>query len=358
MLDRKSVFAKIKRKLGKFKIDALLVSSAVNVRYLTGFFTDAALVLIPQKGVPVCFFGGMNEALAKNFLKPANFRFVSSKGPIARDLADFLKNEKIKTLGFNDGNITVEGYNTLLSFKGARKIVSRVNGINLRKILEDVREIKTDAEIKILRKAAKITVRIWKNVAGRIAVGMTELEIARMINSSIREKGYENSFQTIAAIGENTAYPHAIPTSRRLKKNEHLLVDFGIKTGGYCSDLTRTLYNGRINPQIKNFRKFVLKAQEEAIKKVSPGVLLSSVAAGINELFSASGVRDYVLHGPGHGVGCEVHEEPFFREKSKKRFKKGMIVTIEPGLYKVGAGGVRKEDMILVTETGNEVLTG
>ncbi|MBL7073193.1 MAG: aminopeptidase P family protein [Candidatus Omnitrophica bacterium] len=358
MIDKRSVFAKIKRKLGKLNVDALLVSSAVNIRYLTGFFTDGAVVLILQKGEPVCFFGGMNASLAKKFLKNANFRQVSSKRSVARDLADFLKNEKIKTLGFNDANITVEEYNKLLSFKGARKIVSCVNGVNLRSILADAREIKTAAEIKILRKAAKITVQIWKNVAGRVALGMTELEIARMIDSRVREKGYENSFQTIAAIGENTAYPHAIPTSRRLKKNEHLLVDFGIKMDGYCSDLTRTLYNGRMNPQIRDFRKFVLKAQKEAIKKVKPGVLLSSISSGINELFSASGVGEYVLHGAGHGVGCEVHEEPFFRVKSKKRFKKGMIVTIEPGLYKVGAGGVRNEDMILVTEMGNEVLTG
>jgi len=357
MVDKKSIFDGIKRKLRRLKIDALLVSSPVNIEYLTGFFTDGAMVLILQKGEPVCFFGGMNETLAKKFLKGADLRLVSSKGSIARDLADFLRDEKIKTLGINDRKISVEWYNILLGFKGARKIVSHIDGVNLREILEQAREIKTATEIKILRKAAKITVRIWKNIAERVTVGMTELEIARMVNSNIRELGYENSFQTIAAIGENTAYPHAIPTSRRLKKNEHLLVDFGIKMDGYCSDLTRTLYNGKMNPQIEDFNKLVLKAQKEAIKKVSPGVLLSSVAEGINELFFASGVEGYILHGAGHGVGREVHEEPFFRGKSKKRFKKGMIITIEPGLYKVGVGGVRREDMILVTETGNEVLT-
>jgi len=352
-----SVFAGIKRKLSLFKIDALLVSSPVNIRYLAGFFTHGALILVPAEGAPVYFLDGMNKTLGKKFIKAKGLYIVSSEKSPARNLTDFLKSKGIKKLGLNDKNVTLERYNDLLKFLPGLKITSSAKHVNFSSILEGIREIKTASEIKIIRKAAGETVRIWKKVSRCITPGMTEQKIAGMIDTEIHARGYETSFQTIVASGENTAYPHAVPTTRRFKKNEHLLVDFGIKAEGYCSDLTRTLYNGRINPQIEDFRKFVSEAQKEAIKKVKPGVLLSSVAEGINKLFIRRGVREYILHGAGHGVGCEVHEEPFFRKNSKKRFKEGMVITIEPGLYKAGTGGVRFEDMVLVTEKENEVLT-
>jgi len=352
-----SVFAEIKKKLYLYDIDALLVSSPVNIRYLAGFFTHGALILVPAEGAPVYFLDGMNKTLGEKFIKAKSLHVVSSEKSPARNLADFMKSKGIKKLGFNDKNVTVERYNDLLKFVPDLKITSRAKQINFYSILEGIREIKTASEIKIIRKAAIETVRIWKKVSRCIIPGMTEQKIAGMIDAEILARGYENSFKTIAASGENTAYPHAVPTTRRFKKNEHLLVDFGIKAEGYCSDLTRTLYNGRINPQIVDFRKFVSEARKEAIKKVKPGVLLSSVAEGINELFVRRGMKEYILHGAGHGVGCEVHEEPFFRKNSKKRFKEGMVITIEPGLYKAGTGGVREEDMVLVTKKENEVLT-
>ena len=186
---------------------------------------------------------------------------------------------------------------------------------------------------------------------------MTEKEIGKLVDMCILDAGCTNSFPTIAAVGANTAHPHAVPTERRLKKNEHVLVDFGLRYKGYCSDLTRTWDNGRIDGQIRDFRKSVLKAQKAAIKMIKPGVMIGTLARESYNILNIVSKGEFILHGLGHGVGLEVHERPFLRMASTERLKKGMVITVEPGLYKEGLGGIREEDMVVVTEKGCEVLT-
>jgi len=344
---------KIKRKLMSLNLDAFLVKGEANIRYLTGFFSPGAAVLILRKGEPVYFIDRMNRTLCEKVLKGKSIHLV----PAEKSFADFLQDKKIKRVAFNSKSITVADFDNLRTSCPKVRFVSKIGSVGFEKILETIREIKTPEEIKIMRYAAKETVRILKKIKRKIKPGMTERRIRDMIDADISAAGYENSFPTIVASGPNTAYPHADATKRQFKKNDHLMIDFGIKINDYCSDLTRTLYDGRINPQIKDFHKFVIKAQKEAIKKIKPGVLLRSVSREVDDEFASCGVSKYSLHGVGHGVGVEVHEAPFFSRKSRARFKKGMVLTVEPGLYKAGLGGVREEDMVLVTEKGCEVLT-
>ncbi|MBU1084160.1 MAG: Xaa-Pro peptidase family protein, partial [Candidatus Omnitrophica bacterium] len=251
-------------------------------------------------------------------------------------------------------DISVAGYEKLIKDLPGIKLIGSSGGPD---ILGNIRKIKDRKETDVMRRAARITVKIWKKIKKNITTGMTEKDIAAMIDMHIRSRGCLNAFPTIAAVGKNTAYPHAVPTSRRLKDNEHVLVDFGVRYKGYCSDLTRICLNGRIDRQIMGFRDHVRKAHDLAIKTAKDGVRIDTVCGKVRKVFQDANLGDFLLHGLGHGIGVEVHERPFLRLGCPEKLKKGMVITIEPDLYREGLGGVREEDMILITEKGCEVLT-
>ncbi|MFH1395145.1 MAG: Xaa-Pro peptidase family protein [Candidatus Omnitrophota bacterium] len=357
MISADGVLKKIEKKIYKSNVDALLINDSVTIKYLTGFYSSGAFLLISKKEEPVYFVDSMNASLAEKPLKNKKIFCIIAHGRVINALMFFLKDKKIRKLAFNDKDISVREYEMFLHMNAGIKLTEFIGNIAVSDFIDGLREIKTEKEIAIIRQAAKKTVQIWKEAKKRIKPGFSEKQIAAMIDMMILGHGYKNSFPTIVASGENTAYPHAVPTEKKFKKNEHLLVDFGIILKGYCSDLTRTLYNGRINPQIEVFKKNVLEAQKKAIKSIKPGVSLARVSKEIIHFFKNKKLDNYVLHGLGHGVGRNVHEAPFWRYNSPKRFKKGMVITIEPGLYMRNSGGIREEDMVLVTDRGCEVLT-
>lgn len=343
-------FKKIKNKMSGTGIDVLLVSDEHNIRYLTeGVYFSGAVLLITKSGIPLYFVDFMNSSLAKDLLQGRGLDIITVKEPMAEALKKEIKKCSAKKIGFNNAHMTVSFYQTLSGI--APKVLCPV------RIVEEIREIKTEEEIAILRALAKKTVRVWNEVKRRIETGMTEKKVATTIDLCAKELGLENSFPTIAASGKNTAYPHAFVSGRKIGPDEHLLVDFGLRSKGYCSDLTRTWHKGRINPQIANFEKNVRKAQDQAIKKAAPGVKISSLVLHIKEFFRKNGMESFVLHSLGHGIGVNVHEGPFLSERNSHRLRKGMVFTIEPGLYKAGLGGARREDMILINNNGCEVLT-
>ncbi|MFH1552113.1 MAG: Xaa-Pro peptidase family protein [Candidatus Omnitrophota bacterium] len=351
--ERNALLGHIGRKVSSSKLDALLVSDGKDVQYLTGFFSHGAEILITKKGRAFYFIDSMNETLARKELEGVNIEGIIS-GSVFHAIKEFMRDKKIKRIGVNEKNLSVREYNLL---KSCRKGLQTVDASGM---LPDMRESKKDFEIQILRRAAKETTRIWRDLRKNIETGMSEKGVATMIDTCLRSRGHENAFPTIAAAGKNTAYPHAIPSSKRLGTGEHLLVDFGIRfngPNGYCSDLTRTWPNGRINPQIRDFRRYVRESHDLAIKRIKPGLSIDALSKGINIYFNNNKVGRYVLHGLGHGIGLDIHEAPFLREGCAGRLRKGMVLTVEPGLYKTGLGGVREEDMVLVTATGCEVLT-
>jgi Xaa-Pro aminopeptidase len=346
---RNSILTKLRRKIKGAGIDAILVTGKEDIYYLAEYYSQGAKLLISAKEPPVYFIDHMNEELCRNKLKGLKLGEIIA-GQVNGKLKGYIKIKKIKKIAINEKLIPVFEYKFLLA--GAGFTFKHVPAL-----LEDMREVKEQQEIALLRKAARQTVKIWKEVKKNVEPGMSEKEIADMIDVLTKALGYENSFPTIAAIGKNTAYPHAVAGSKRFKDADHLLVDFGIRREGYCSDLTRTYSKGRINRKITDFKKLVRNAHDHAIKMIKPGAVIGSVAGTIDIYFNNSGVGDYVLHGLGHGVGLNVHEKPLLHRDSRARFKKGMVVTVEPGLYLPGVGGVREEDMVLVTANGCEVLT-
>ncbi|MFQ5952727.1 MAG: M24 family metallopeptidase [Candidatus Omnitrophota bacterium] len=342
---------KVKSRISRENLDALLVIEKCDIVYLAGFYTPSVAMLVTRKGPPVYFVDPMNRALVDKVLKGANLRIMTVSKSATRAVAEFIKDSRIKRLGYNGDVLSVSDHKKLT------RLLPNVRMKSAPFVIREVRKIKTPDEVRVLRKAARDTVRIWREVKKRIKTGMTEREIAAMIDVKVRERGYENSFPTIAAIGENSAYPHAVPVGRRLKKDEHLLVDFGIKLNGYCSDLTRIWAGGRIMRKIGQLRKHVHTAHDRAIQRIKPGVNIGALVREANIYFKNNNLGEYVCHGLGHGIGLDVHEAPFLRDGSREKLKEGMVITIEPGLYIPGLGGIREEDMVLVTKKGCEVLT-
>lgn len=346
----------IKAKISRIGIDALLVTGQNDIIYLTGFYAPG-VILITRSGPPTYFVDPMNKTLAEKALKGQKLQISAVKGSIDGSVASFLKDRKLKRIGYDSRVLSVADYLRLTSRLPKARFLSEVKKCPVDSIIQDLREIKKAEEINILRRAARATSSIWRQVKKDIRPGMSERSIASMIDVRVRGLGYENSFPTIVAAGENSAYPHAIPMGRRLKKGEHLLVDFGIRHQGYCSDLTRIWADGRIGRKIRLLKKHVRIVQDKVIEKLKSGVSAGALAREANLYFKNNNLGDYVCHGLGHGVGLDIHEAPFLKETSRERLKEGMVVTIEPGLYMPGVGGIRLEDMVLITKNGYEVLT-
>jgi len=330
-------------------LDALLISDQHDMFYLTGFFSAGNIILLPVKGRPVYLVDSMNNDLARKMLEGMDLDIAP--GPATQGLIKCIRDMGIRRLGIDEDNLPASIYRRLSGADRKLKLRSAPD------IIGDMRAIKEQPEIAIIRKAAKETVRIWKEIKKSISPRISEQELASVLDTSIRKRGYDSSFPTIAAFGENSAYPHAIPSRRKLRRDEHVLVDFGIRLKGYCSDLTRTWTKGRINRKIRELEKFVNIVHDRTIKTLKPGTDIGSAVKKANRFFADNKLGQYIRHGLGHGIGLNVHEIPFLREASRGRLKKGMVVTIEPGLYVPGVGGIRKEDMVLITAKGCEVLT-
>ncbi len=331
------------------RLDALLISDRYDIFYLTGFFSTGNILLLPVKGRAVYLVDSMNDDLARKMLEGLDLDIAA--GPVTRGLIKCIRDMGIKRLGIDENNLPASIYRRL---SGA---VRKLRAISSPGIIGDMRAVKERPEIAAIKKAAKETIRIWKEIKKNISPRISEQELANMLGTRIRKMGYDSSFPAIVAFGENSAYPHAIPSRRKLRGDEHVLVDFGIRLKGYCSDLTRTWAKGRMNRKIRELEKAVNIVQDRTIKTLKPGTDIGSAVKKANRFFVDNNLGQYIRHGLGHGIGLNVHEIPFLSESSRRRLKKGMVVTIEPGLYVPGVGGIRKEDMVLITTKGCEVLT-
>jgi Xaa-Pro aminopeptidase len=223
-------------------------------------------------------------------------------------------------------------------------------------------KIKTPIEISKIEKACNLGDKTFDYILKKIHLGITEKEVAQEIDSFIENAGGKPSFPTIVAFGKNSANIHNVPTNTRLEKNQIILLDFGVKLNGYCSDMTRTIFSGKLTPKQKKMYETVLNAQSHAISYLKSLIVnhKSIKAKGVDQV-----ARDYIIskgyptipHSVGHGIGKKVHELPHISPKSKDILKKGMIFSIEPGIYLPNFGGVRIEDLVILTKNGPKLLT-
>jgi len=336
----------IRRRLKKKQINCLILTKPANVTYTTGFLGDDSWAVISPKAVYLLTDSRYIEQ-AKNEC-PCCKVIQRSSAP-AEAAAELIK--KLKSVQ----TVAVEKSASLAAFDALkRQVKGRLK--TAASIIEFVRSIKDNTEIAAIKAAARIAGQALSKIRQYIKPGITENELAGMLDFQVRKLGARNSFDTIVAFGSNASRPHHQPGSRKLKKNDCVLIDFGVRYKSYCCDLTRCFAVGRTGPLYKKVYNAVQEAQIAAIKTVKAGVEIKAVDAAGREVIKKNDLPVYG-HGTGHGLGLEVHEEPVIAAESKGKLKAGMVFTIEPGVYIPGKLGVRIEDNILVTDEGYRILS-
>ncbi len=322
--------------------DPLLVSDPVNVRYLSGLdSSNAALVVEPER---VRLFTDFRYAASARAVE--GVEFVETK----RDLFQSLADELTGRIGFEATSVTYERHARLHA--GGLDLVPTYGAV------EELRAVKDDGELEALRRASEITSEALEQFAKEDFIGRTERELAWRMEQLQREIGAEAmSFSTVVASGPNSAKPHTTPGDREVEAGEIVLVDTGCIVDGYCSDCTRTFATGSLPDELHRAYEVCLDAQLEGLEAVRPGASGPGVDAAARDRIDAAGFGDAFGHGLGHGVGLLVHESPRLARESRDTLEERMVVTVEPGIYLAGKGGIRIEDLVVVRDGEPEVLT-
>ncbi len=340
---------KLQRHLAKEKIDGLLVTNLTNVRYLTGFVSSAAKLLVSEKGCVLITDFRYIEAARKEVAFAEVFQTTKNA---RNDLRSLLRKHSIRRLGFESSNISYWEYLRLKSYLSERRLKPCLD------IVERLRMIKDAGEIIAIRRAIRLAEKGFRYIRKLLKPGVRERDIAIELELFSKVNGGDNvAFDPIVAFGRGSAVPHYHTDRKRLRERDMVLVDWGVTLGGYSCDLTRTLLSHSIMDKEKAIYSIVLEAQHKAIKKIRPGVSLGLIDRTARDHISKHGYGDAFGHSLGHGIGLDVHELPVISRESKMRCRSGMVITVEPAIYVPGWGGVRIEDDVLVTGKGCEVLS-
>ena len=329
------------------KLGGLLITHLPNIFYLTGFSGSCGALALSDRAGMFCTDG--------RYKLQAREEVAGLPTRIAKDAiqgaAAWLARGGARRIGLEAQHVT---YATAKSLQERHERVEWIAG---RRWVEELRETKDEAELAAMRKAARLVSQVVGEVLPMLRPGVRESEIAAEIDYRIRRCGGVNAFETIVATGSRAALPHARASQKRIGKNELVVLDLGAILGHYCSDLTRTAYVGKAPPRIKSWYQAILDAQSAAREHALQGKKAGEADAAARRLLQRRRLARYFVHGTGHGLGLEVHETPRVAKNQRARLKPGMVITIEPGLYFDGVGGMRVEDVLLITEKGNEFLT-
>jgi len=332
------------------RLDALLVTRPANWLYLTGFSGDSGALLAMQ-GVCTLITDGRFMVQAREETNGVRVRQLERS--LFESTGKLLRQFRARRVGFDPNQLTVSQLQT--ARKGAG---SSVRWVPVSGLVESLRMRKDANELAHMRKAAMLAGEIVEFGVGLLKPGVSESEVAAEIEYQMRKRGASGpSFETIVAFGERSALPHARPTRKRLRKNELVVLDLGVILGHYCSDITRTVFMGRASERIRTWYKAVLKAQAAAISAVKDGAACGDVDAAARQVLASQGLDRLFVHSTGHGLGLEIHEDPRVARGQKRRLEAGNVITIEPGVYAEGVGGIRIEDDVAVHASRTEVLT-
>jgi Xaa-Pro aminopeptidase len=350
-----SSFASRRKKLRSLirrdKADALLVTNFKNVTYLTGFTGDDSYLLVTLDGEKLVTDMRYTTQLEEEC--PGLELEVRPPGlSMLKAVTKVVKRAGVERLGIEGASATVSFQQSLAKALPKLEIVVTEN------LVERLRLVKDKDEIEATRVACQQARRAFDVVRAAMTPEMTELDVAAELEYQARRFGAKAlSFPPIVAVGPRAALPHATPTLRRLSDSDFTLIDWGANSGLYMSDLTRIVVTGRISPKLRRIYSVVLKAQLAAIEAIRPGLTGEQVDRVARRIITRAGFGKAFGHGLGHGTGLEIHEAPRLAVGQKTKLRPGMIVTVEPGIYVPGWGGVRIEDDVLVTRTGHEVLS-
>lgn len=339
---------KLRQALQEQALDGLLVTNEFNRRYMTGFTGTAGVALITKEdAVFITDFRYTSQAADQ----VKDFRIVQHDGSIIKEVATQAQNMGVKTLGFEKEAMTFGTYEQYKESLSSQFVPT--SGI-----IEKIRLIKTPQEITIIKAACAIADDAFTHILDFIKPGKTELEVANELEFFMRKQGAtSSSFDTIVASGLRSALPHGVATDKVIEKGDFVTLDYGALYNGYISDMTRTIAVGQPSEKLVDMYNAVLGSQLLALEKVGPNMTGKEADAVARDYLTAKGYGEAFGHSLGHGIGLEVHEAPSLSVRGETVLEPNMTVTLEPGVYLPGIGGVRIEDDILITATGNEKLT-
>ncbi len=329
------------------RLDAMIVLSDFNRRYLSGFTgTSGALIITHNKNYLVTDFRYIEQATKQ----APEFEIINRQNGLITEIKNILEQAQLSNIGFEGHHISYDTYVELN--KGMITLISISDSI------DKIREVKSEEEIKLIQKAAEIVDKTYDYILTVVKVGMSEREIKALLESKMLELGADGpSFDTIVASGYRGALPHGVASDKLIEKGDMITLDFGAYYRGYCSDITRTFAVGEPDPKMKEIYNIVLSSQIKAIDEIRPGMTVQEADALSRDYIDAHGFGQEFGHSLGHGIGLDIHEGPLLSKNSTGELQVNNCVTIEPGIYVDGLGGVRIEDDILITENGCDVFT-
>ena len=334
--------------LKQMDLDAIILRGMDNIYYLTGFRGSEGALLVTKGDVVLL----------------TDFRYLTHAAEVTKDitivetrgkenhLATLCERYGIAKMGFDSYNTTYQAYQTWC------ETAPGVEFIAVGTEIETIRKQKEPEEILAIRRAIQLATEAFTHVLAKIGAGTTERQIATELDHAMKSLGADGpSFDTIVASGARAALPHARPTDKPLQKGETVIIDFGCQADGYASDETCTIAIGEAGQKMQDIFRVVDEARKKGIKAVKAGLPVVELDSLVRGVVEQHGYAEFFRHGTGHGVGIAVHEAPAITVKAEAILEENMVITIEPGIYIPNVGGIRMEDMVLVTETGGEVLT-
>ncbi len=340
--------------------DTLWIIQPENRRYLSGFravdgqFTESSGSLLINDSRSILLTDSRYTTEAEN--EAVDFYVRTLKQGLPEGFPEVVKEIGTRTLGFEEDYLTC-GLHRQLREK-FEEVSPPVRLSPLEGLVEKMREVKDDPEIKAIEASADLMSAILDEVVAGLKPGVTEKQVAWQIEGMAREGGADDlAFPSIVASGPNSAMPHALPTDRKLRSGEPVILDVGVRLDGYCSDMTRTVFLGDPTSEMRKIYRTVRLAQLTALKAVRPGVESNEPDAIARDIIKEAGYGSYFGHGLGHGVGLATHEGPRLSPVKPTKLRKGSVVTVEPGVYVPGKGGVRLEEMVVIEADGARVLT-
>ena len=331
------------------KIEVFLVTALPNIRYLSGF-TGSNAVLLLSKSKTILF---TDPRYTEQAGRESSTTVRTVKGPLSPAVAAVVSRMRLRRVGFERQRISWAAHAALQSHVGRRSELVPIDGA-----IEQARMVKSPEEIAAIRKSVRLNSDALARSLKRFKPGMLELDLSAELDYQMRRLGASGpAFDTIVAAGARTALPHAQPSTVGIDRDQLLLVDMGATVDGYASDMTRVFFTGTPGSRVRKMYRAVLEAQEAAIDAVRPGATAGSVDRAARVALGKHGMSRAFVHSTGHGLGLEIHETPRLGRSDRTKLEPGMAITIEPGVYYPGTGGIRIEDTVLVTDTGCEILT-
>lgn len=339
----------LRKELGLGATGAVLVTKRVNYMYMSGFTgTSAILYISESRAVLLTDFRYVEQATSQ----APDFEIIQYAGSAYDKLNNLIESDGIQRIFFEDSHLTFyeyEEYAAKLKVKGFAP---------LGKIIEKLRRIKDKSEIKIIKEAVDIADKVFLHILPFIKPGVREIELAAEMEHHMRRLGASGpSFDTIIASGHRASMPHGVASDKKIEAGDVITMDFGAIYKGYCSDITRTVFLDNPDKELARIYKIVLDANRKGLEAVRSGVSGRDVDALVRKFIAEEGFADNFGHGLGHGVGLEIHEEPSLSMREDLILEDGMVVTVEPGIYVPGLGGVRIEDMVVVNGVKADILT-